>query len=123
VAWGKLEGANAARLTKVALPGLQPHHLSNAGCGSNLQIPIGTEDSLKGLIDLVHRQAFMFEGSSGEKVVGESPEWASYRRFGSLLPCIQPLACMWQQLSCCHQAARAPPQRGNAVAKLLILLP
>ena len=36
-----------------------------------MQIPIGTEDALKGLVDLVHRKAYMFEGSSGEKVVGE----------------------------------------------------
>jgi len=36
-----------------------------------MQVPIGTEDSLKGLIDLVDRRAFMFEGSSGERVVGE----------------------------------------------------
>ncbi|PRW60865.1 elongation factor G- mitochondrial isoform A [Chlorella sorokiniana] len=36
---------------------------------SAVQIPIGSEDSLKGLVCLVTRKAFMFEGSSGEKVV------------------------------------------------------
>lgn len=36
-----------------------------------LQIPIGHEDSLRGLVDLVERRAFHFEGSSGEQIVGE----------------------------------------------------
>ncbi|EFN59906.1 hypothetical protein CHLNCDRAFT_56440 [Chlorella variabilis] len=34
-----------------------------------VQLPIGSEDSLRGLVDLVERRAFHFEGSSGEKVV------------------------------------------------------
>ncbi|KAI3429283.1 hypothetical protein D9Q98_005379 [Chlorella vulgaris] len=34
-----------------------------------LQIPIGHEDSLRGLVDLVERRAFHFEGSSGEQIV------------------------------------------------------
>lgn len=36
-----------------------------------VQIPIGSEDSLQGLVDLIDRKAFRFEGASGEKVVGE----------------------------------------------------
>lgn len=34
-------------------------------------MPIGHEDSLRGLVDLVERRAFHFEGPSGEQVVGE----------------------------------------------------
>lgn len=36
-----------------------------------VQIPIGTEDALRGLVCLVDRKAYNFEGSSGERVVGE----------------------------------------------------
>lgn len=35
------------------------------------QIPLGVEDSMKGLVDLVARKAFVFEGPSGDSVVGE----------------------------------------------------
>ncbi|KAL6771325.1 hypothetical protein ACKKBG_A25895 [Auxenochlorella protothecoides x Auxenochlorella symbiontica] len=34
-----------------------------------VQIPMGVEDSMKGLIDLVERKAFVFEGPSGDSVV------------------------------------------------------
>ena len=40
-----------------------------------MQIPIGLEDKLEGIVDLVTMKAFRFEGPNGEKVVeGEIPE-------------------------------------------------
>jgi hypothetical protein len=33
-----------------------------------IQIPIGLEENLKGVVDLVHQRAFYFEGANGEKV-------------------------------------------------------
>jgi hypothetical protein len=38
------------------------------GC---VQIPIGAEDSLRGLVDLIDRRAFEFHGAHGERIVGE----------------------------------------------------
>lgn len=35
---------------------------------------MGVEDSMKGLIDLVERKAFVFEGPSGDTVVGALKE-------------------------------------------------
>ena len=37
-----------------------------------VQLPIGSEDQLRGLVDLIDRRAFHCEGASGELVVGES---------------------------------------------------
>ena len=36
-----------------------------------VQLPIGSEDQQRGLVDLIDRRAFHFEGASGEEVVGE----------------------------------------------------
>ena len=36
-----------------------------------VQLPMGSEDQLRGLVDLIDRRAFHFEGASGEQVVGE----------------------------------------------------
>ena len=36
-----------------------------------VQVPIGSEDALRGLVDLIDRRAFVFEGASGETIVGE----------------------------------------------------
>lgn len=33
-----------------------------------VQVPIGMEDKLQGLVDLVHRRAFYFRGDKGESV-------------------------------------------------------
>ncbi|XP_024360562.2 elongation factor G-1, mitochondrial isoform X2 [Physcomitrium patens] len=39
-----------------------------------VQFPIGLEDQIKGLVDLVHNQAFYFQGAHGEKVLkGDIP--------------------------------------------------
>ena len=35
-----------------------------------IQVPMGLEDAMRGLVDLVDRKAYVFEGSSGENVVG-----------------------------------------------------
>ena len=34
------------------------------------QIPIGLEEALRGLVDLVDRKAYVFEGASGQHVTG-----------------------------------------------------
>ncbi len=40
-----------------------------------MQIPVGTEDDHKGVVDLITMKAYIFEGANGEKVVeGEIPE-------------------------------------------------
>ena len=36
-----------------------------------VQLPMGSEDQLRGLVDLIDGRAFHFEGASGEQVVGE----------------------------------------------------
>ena len=36
-----------------------------------VQVPIGSEDALRGLVDLIDCRAFVFEGASGETIVGE----------------------------------------------------
>ena len=33
-----------------------------------VQVPMGLEDRLQGLVDLVHERAFYFEGTKGEQV-------------------------------------------------------
>lgn len=43
-----------------------------------VQVPIGAEDALRGLVDLVDRRAYAFEGSSGERVVGETAGVAAW---------------------------------------------
>ncbi len=35
-----------------------------------VQVPIGLEDAIQGLVDLVDRRAYTFEGSSGDRVTG-----------------------------------------------------
>lgn len=51
------------------------HRVSNRNTHSavvlGLQVPMGLEDAMRGLIDLVGRTAYVFEGASGQNVVGE----------------------------------------------------
>lgn len=63
-----LASGSTAPQQLTALPWL-PRTLPS--CCPPLQIPIGTEDALKGLVCLIDRKAYAFEGPSGEKVVGE----------------------------------------------------
>ena len=36
-----------------------------------VQIPIGTDERLKGLVDIIEGKAYFFEGSNGENIVEE----------------------------------------------------
>jgi len=55
-------GANPARVTEQLRDKLKLNAVM-------MQIPIGLEDKLEGIVDLVTMKAFHFEGESGEKVV------------------------------------------------------
>jgi len=33
-----------------------------------MQIPIGSDENIKGLVDLIHRKAYYFDGSNGEDI-------------------------------------------------------
>ena len=35
---------------------------------SAVQIPIGSDDRLRGLVDIIHKKAYYFEGSNGETI-------------------------------------------------------
>ena len=60
-------GANPARVTDQLREKLKHNAVM-------MQIPIGLEDKLEGVVDLVTMQAYRFEGENGEKiVVGEIP--------------------------------------------------
>ena len=60
-------GANPARVTDQLREKLKHNAVM-------MQIPIGLEDKLEGVVDLVTMKAYRFEGESGEKiVVGEIP--------------------------------------------------
>ncbi len=57
-------GANPARVTEQLRDKLKLNAVM-------MQIPIGLEDKLEGLVDLVTMKAFRFEGENGEKIVEE----------------------------------------------------
>jgi len=60
-------GANPARVTEQLREKLKHNAVM-------MQIPIGLEDKLEGVVDLVKMRAFRFEGDNGEKIVeGEIP--------------------------------------------------
>ncbi|RHN72813.1 putative translation protein, beta-barrel [Medicago truncatula] len=58
------KGANPWQVLNQERSKLQHH------CAA-IQVPIGLEDDLKGLVDLVHLKAYYFHGSNGEKVFVE----------------------------------------------------
>ena len=60
-------GANPARVTEQLREKLKHNAVM-------MQIPIGLEDKLEGVVDLVKMRAFRFEGDNGEKIIeGDIP--------------------------------------------------
>lgn len=42
-------------------------------CCAAVQVPIGEDDRLRGLIDIIHRKAYYFDGANGEDIRIEEP--------------------------------------------------